>query len=1433
MIALLRYLLSLLRILWMLCLWLWFLACFILLLITLLFPRLPDYRPQIEQWVSIALGQPITIGNISTYWLDWQPTIALQQVHLLEASSKKSVVAFARLEVTLNMLTSLRQGQLLTSNIMVSGSQLTLIPRPDGRITLAGLAPSSAGDNMWFFLWLLQQPVLFLHVTKLTWWAPEQPPLAFTNAQLTVQTQGEHHQLGGTTDLPQTAFKGMQANRLSFEMTVVDKNYRWQELKGQLAVEQLQLTTLQGKLALPHLEGQWLVKPQANGTWQVEVKRLLAYSSPSRKPQTGENKLMTSLNLPPFTFYLSPLSSGGMKVNGQLPVFFLDQLQPFLTLKKPDLQATVNTMQGTFQNIDWSYTPSTWHLRFRFADIATQANDQLPSVKGFSGQMNIDPDQGTLNFDQTAVTIEIPHWYNYPLSFKQLNGNLKWQRTKDSWQFSTSGLQFLDNEMQVQVAGTLEVPLTNGVPEGNLKVTLRNGQLARLQYYIPEKFWPQIQLDGNLRTAQLFLQDANQFDLTGDVDQVYVNYAAENHLQAEIKDLGGHFHLTSEMGTVNLHQANVTLNFPQLYSHSLSLTHFTGEINGERFKQQWHLTTKKLQAMAQQMPIQVTGSVDIPTGKGVPYSNLQMTLRHGQLTQVAFYLPDKQLTKVVHWLNAAQLTGNISSAEAVLKGPVNALFNDRLSRFEFKANVQQAHINYAPEWPPLQEVAPLVMIKGHTLTITTQKGKLLNSQIRNLKVEVPDLTAFAPVLNVVGGTRGPAIDGLRFVDQSPLHKTVSIGEATLDAKGQMDLQLHLSIPLSVGDTQVQGKILFKNNRLTNKSVGLTLTKVKGTLNFDSNSVSAKSMQGKLFGKPVKFALRTLQDRHPKRTRLHFTGEANGPFFQQLAQLQPAVAHFPWADYLSGTTNWQTTIEFPNEQHDSEATTISVKTDLLGLGINLPAPLGKTPKQRLPVSLTANLFTPSAAPATHNSSFLDQEKPDEKGLLRLIYGNVFNGIAKLDATGLERGTLILGTAEAPLPNQPVLDIQGHLPTLSLTEWQSVFKQSKLNFDTSSPSGIALQPVKNEPPIAVELHFDQLEVVGQTFANLAIQAKYNSQSQWQAALTGQNIEGQVSYHSQLKTPSLDLMFNRLTFTLPPKRNPAATSSTSFTNEPIKEGSTNDSPDPRRLPLITFYCNTLRIGDIDLGRVNLTTQPGPVGLDLLLETNAIGLNILAKAQWQYIVPRHQTYLQGSLSSDNLGKMLRHLGFHQPPLEGGLSQLILNTHWLGTPYGFNLATLTGRLSILAIEGQIIAVEPGVGRLIGLFDVQTLPRRLALDFSDVFGKGLGFASLIGFFSLQEGKAQTNNLILQGPVAQIEIRGHTDLVAHNYDQTVTVTPHLSNTLPVAGTLAGGLGVGAVTLLMQQMLQTEVEKPINYQYHVTGNWDQPQIVPLSSEGVARK
>jgi uncharacterized protein YhdP len=416
----------------------------------------------------------------------------------------------------------------------------------------------------------------------------------------------------------------------------------------------------------------------------------------------------------------------------------------------------------------------------------------------------------------------------------------------------------------------------------------------------------------------------------------------------------------------------------------------------------------------------------------------------------------------------------------------------------------------------------------------------------------------------------------------------------------------------------------------------------------------------------------------------------------------------------------------------------------------------------------------------------------------------------------------------------MPIQGLIPTLSLTEWQTVFDSLPALTPGYSPRGREekttasdLPPSPsgrgaggegnfyNYPNVQMNLHFDSLEALGQLFTNLLLQAKY-TQKYWQVTMTGSNIEGQVTYQSPsaTETSGLNLTFNQITLSLPQSSRPLSHDTSKAEKEGMKEKATKETLDPHSLPTISFYCRRFRVGETDLGTVNFSTQSTPAGIDLLLESNTTNLNILAKGQWEEVLQQHQTRLQGSLNSENLGQMLHHFGVAKPPLQGGLSQLIVNAQWPGTPVAFTLASVTGRLSILVLDGQLVEVEPGVGRFFGLFDLQALPQRLALDFNDVFGKGLSFTNLVGFVSVQGGVAQIDHLTLQGPVAHLEIRGKTDLVAHRYDQIVTV--------------AGGVGGGVAATVVQQVLQTELEKTMSFGYRVFGSWEKPQMERFSPQ-----
>ena len=145
--------------------------------------------------------------------------------------------------------------------------------------------------------------------------------------------------------------------------------------------------------------------------------------------------------------------------------------------------------------------------------------------------------------------------------------------------------------------------------------------------------------------------------------------------------------------------------------------------------------------------------------------------------------------------------------------------------------------------------------------------------------------------------------------------------------------------------------------------------------------------------------------------------------------------------------------------------------------------------------------------------------------------------------------------------------------------------------------------------------------------------------------------------------------------------------------------------------------------------------------------------------------------------------------------------------------------------EGRI---EPGAGRLFGLLSVSALPRRLSLDFSDVFQKGLAFDSLGGDFQLYEGDAFTDSLALSGPAAKILIVGRTGIAKRDYDQIAVVSTNIGRSLVLSGAFAAGPGVGAAVWLFSEIFKDPLTDISRVSYQITGSWDDPKIERVAAE-----
>ncbi|WP_240481117.1 AsmA-like C-terminal region-containing protein [Ectothiorhodospira sp. BSL-9] len=275
-----------------------------------------------------------------------------------------------------------------------------------------------------------------------------------------------------------------------------------------------------------------------------------------------------------------------------------------------------------------------------------------------------------------------------------------------------------------------------------------------------------------------------------------------------------------------------------------------------------------------------------------------------------------------------------------------------------------------------------------------------------------------------------------------------------------------------------------------------------------------------------------------------------------------------------------------------------------------------------------------------------------------------------------------------------------------------------------------------------------------------------------------------------------------------------------------------DPRGLPPLDIRLGTLVTDGRRFRSLTLVTEPTHEGL-VIREGRAAtaGDQLRGRMQGHWSVDddgAHHTRLDLELDSDNLGLGLTDLGFDHA-FSGGRARAEASLEWPEAPQRFDLAALEGTGEFRVRDGRLVEVEPGAGRLLGLFSLNLLPRRLALDFRDFFQRGFVFDELTGSFRLSEGNVHTPDLRIDGPAARIRIQGRTGLVARDYDQTIVVIPSVRGTLPLAGALLGGPVAGLAVFVFDRVagVGEYIDEAARVEYRVTGSWSSPHV-----KGVAR-
>jgi uncharacterized protein YhdP len=420
------------------------------------------------------------------------------------------------------------------------------------------------------------------------------------------------------------------------------------------------------------------------------------------------------------------------------------------------------------------------------------------------------------------------------------------------------------------------------------------------------------------------------------------------------------------------------------------------------------------------------------------------------------------------------------------------------------------------------------------------------------------------------------------------------------------------------------------------------------------------------------------------------------------------------------------------------------------------------------------------------------------LLRTQFGRdsaAFEWRAHEEEFPLTRGIVHFGPAPAQLREGSGIWVDGRLPDYDLSAWLRVRLKEKPG---SALAGILA---------GTQLQVDHFSIFGFRFPDVSLSLG-SGDGAWRVAVEGPAARGTIVVPYDLRgTAPLTLDMERL-----------------LLGEHADGGaaSADDETDPRQLPPIAIKVRNLEVQKRRFGTLEASLSQVADGLRLdRAAVHGNSFEATAKGTWTVGQQGQSSSLNFVFDSTDMQDTLNAWGFQQT-LTGKHAHASGTLGWPGSLDLGLFSRATGSVKIEVEQGQVLGVNPGAGRVLGLLSIAALPRRLTLDFSDLTDRGFAFDRIRGDFDFKGGNAYTQNLVLKGPAAEIGIVGRTGLLARDYDQTAKITGHVGGPIAAAGALAAGPAIGAALLLFSSVFKEPLGGIARGYYRITGSWDKPAI-----------
>ena len=602
------------------------------------------------------------------------------------------------------------------------------------------------------------------------------------------------------------------------------------------------------------------------------------------------------------------------------------------------------------------------------------------------------------------------------------------------------------------------------------------------------------------------------------------------------------------------------------------------------------------------------------------------------------------------------------------------------------------------------------------------------------------------------------------------------------------------------ESKVQGVLQFADNDVTLQEAIPPLLRTTGKLEFNEKGLNLNGIKANFLGGPVAVSGGSQRD---GSILIKAEGSVSSEGFRK-NYAAPAMQRL--SDHITGSARYNASIAVKKKRPE-----IVIESSLQGLGLNFPAPMNKAANDSLPLKLELTAMPSEdddlrdelriSLGSTITARYARQKSPDKNADWRVVRGGI--GV----------------NAPEPQPDSGLI-MNFNVKSLDLGAWNrlagSIIGAGKQA--TAGAQADTLNIAQYVEPEVLAARAGELIVLDKKWDNVVVGAS-RQKNVWQANIDSEQASGYVTWNESQSGRGLGKVTARLASFIIPK------SAVSEVTE-LLEG----KDEATQIPALDIVVENFELFGKKFGHLEMTANNVRVATGREWRINKLSIanpdvELKATGKWSSKDGDSVSNLNYALEIADAGKLLERFGFMHV-LRGGKGKMEGDLSWKGLPFSLDIPSLSGQLHLDIASGQFLKEDPGALKLLGVLSLQSLPRRLTLDFRDVFSEGFAFDGITGSVQIVQGVARTENFKMRSALATVLMDGSADVANESQNLHAVVIPEINaGAASVVYALAVNPVIGVGSFLAQLFLREPLMRAFTHEYKITGPWKDPVVTKV--------